>query len=93
VEVDSPKDFEVVNSSELPTILRLPTLNLQNPAFSLDVLRVSLACNVFLNHPQNLFGFVGEVAVHLLLRLEINKIYRNEKVKTNIRKLGLDKLD
>jgi hypothetical protein len=33
VEVDSPEDFEVVNSSEIPTILRLPTLNLQNPAF------------------------------------------------------------
>jgi hypothetical protein len=29
----SPEDFEVVNSSEIPTILRLPTLNLQNPAF------------------------------------------------------------
>jgi hypothetical protein len=32
VEVDSPEDFEVVNSSEIPTILRLSTLNLQNPA-------------------------------------------------------------
>jgi hypothetical protein len=32
VEVDSPEDFEVVNFSEIPTILRLPTLNLQNPA-------------------------------------------------------------
>jgi hypothetical protein len=33
VEVNSPEDFEVVNSSEIPTILSLPTLNLQNPAF------------------------------------------------------------
>jgi hypothetical protein len=32
VEVDSPEDFEVVNSSETPMILRLPTSNLQNPA-------------------------------------------------------------
>jgi hypothetical protein len=32
VEVDSLEDFEVVDSSEIPTILRLPTLNLQNPA-------------------------------------------------------------
>jgi hypothetical protein len=35
VEVDSPEDFEVVNSSEIPTILGLPTSNLQNPVFSL----------------------------------------------------------
>jgi hypothetical protein len=35
VEVDSPEDFELVNSSDTPMILRLPTLNLQNPAFSL----------------------------------------------------------
>jgi hypothetical protein len=53
MEVDSPEDFEVVNSSEIPTILRLPTLNLQNPNFELDVLRVSLACKVFMDHPQN----------------------------------------
>jgi hypothetical protein len=33
VEVDSPEDFEVVNSSEIPLILCLPTPNLQNPAF------------------------------------------------------------
>jgi hypothetical protein len=33
VEVNSPEDFEVVNTSEIPTILRLRTLNLQNPAF------------------------------------------------------------
>jgi hypothetical protein len=35
VEVDSPEDFEVVVSSEIPTILRLPTLNLQIQLFSL----------------------------------------------------------
>jgi hypothetical protein len=33
VEVDSPEGFEVVNSSEIPMILGLPTSNLQNPAF------------------------------------------------------------
>jgi hypothetical protein len=33
VEVDSLEDFEVVNSLETPMILRLPTSNLQNPAF------------------------------------------------------------
>jgi hypothetical protein len=33
VEVDSPEDFEVMNSSEIPSILCLPTPNLQNPAF------------------------------------------------------------
>jgi hypothetical protein len=33
VEVDSPEDFEVVISSKIPTILRLPTSNLQNPAY------------------------------------------------------------
>jgi hypothetical protein len=32
VEVDSFEDFEVVDSSEIPMILRLPTSNLQNPA-------------------------------------------------------------
>jgi hypothetical protein len=35
VEVNSPEDFEVVNSSEIPTILGLLTSNLQNPAFIL----------------------------------------------------------
>jgi hypothetical protein len=38
MEVDSPEDFEVVNSSEIPSILCLPTLNLQNLAFYPDVL-------------------------------------------------------
>jgi hypothetical protein len=33
VEVDSPEDFEMVNSSEIPSILCLPTSNLQNLAF------------------------------------------------------------
>jgi hypothetical protein len=31
--VDSSEDFEVVIFSEIPLILRLLTLNLQNPAF------------------------------------------------------------
>jgi hypothetical protein len=53
VEVDSLENFEVVNASEIPSIPCLPTLNLQNLAFKLDVPRVSLACKVFLDHPQN----------------------------------------
>jgi hypothetical protein len=42
---------------------------------------------------HKIIGFVGVVALHLLLGLAINKIYQNEKVKTNLRKLGLGKLD
>jgi hypothetical protein len=52
VEVDSPEDFKVVISSEIPIILHLPASSLQNPA-SLVVLRVSLASKVFLDRPQN----------------------------------------
>jgi hypothetical protein len=33
------------------------------------------------------------VAVHLLLGLAISKIYTKWKIKTNLRKLGLEKLD
>jgi hypothetical protein len=33
VEVNSPENFEVVNFLEIPSILCLPTSNLQNPAF------------------------------------------------------------
>jgi hypothetical protein len=92
VEVDSPEDFDVVNSSEIPTILPLLTSNLQNPAFYLVVLRVSLASKFFwIIH--KIIGFDGEVAVHFVLGLVINKIYKKRKVKTNLRKLGLDKLD
>jgi hypothetical protein len=42
---------------------------------------------------HKIIGFGGEVGVHLLLGLAINKIYKNKKVKSNLRKLGLDKLD
>jgi hypothetical protein len=51
------------------------------------VLHVSLVYKVFLDH--KIFGFVGEVAVHLLLGLAINKIYTKIKIRTNLRKLGL----
>jgi hypothetical protein len=53
VEIDSPEDFEVVISSEILMILRLPTSNLQNPASKLVVLCYSLDYKVFLDHPQN----------------------------------------
>jgi hypothetical protein len=93
VDVDSPEDFEVVDSSEIPSILCLPTSNLQNPSFQLDVLRVSLACKFFwIKH--KIIGFVGEVAVHLLLGLAINKICKNKSKnkskKTRVRETRLD---
>jgi hypothetical protein len=47
------RGFEVVDSLEIPSILCLLTSNLQNPAFLLDVLHISLAYKVFLDHPQN----------------------------------------
>jgi hypothetical protein len=72
-------------------ISRPQLLDLQIPAFHL-VLHVSLACKVFWIIHKTI-RFVGELAVHLLLGLAINKIYTKRKIKTNLRKLGLDKLD
>jgi hypothetical protein len=74
VEVDSPEDLEVVDSSKIPTILHLPTSNLQNPASYLVVWPIKFFWII-----HKIIGFVGEVAVHLLLGLAINKIYKNEK--------------
>jgi hypothetical protein len=78
VEVNSPEDLEVVDSLEVPTILRLPTSNLQNPALSL-LCFVSPSLVKFFSIMHKIIRFVGEVAVHLLLGLAINKIYKNEK--------------
>jgi hypothetical protein len=45
------------------------------------VLHVTFACKVFLDHPQKKFGFLGEVANHLWLGLEIKqKSKRKEKL-------------
>jgi hypothetical protein len=92
VEVDSPEDFEVVNSLEILTILHLSTLNLQNPAFKLDVLRVSLACKVFLDHPQN-YRVCWRGSRPSPVRVSDKQNIQKRKIKTNLRKLGLDRLD
>jgi hypothetical protein len=56
------------------------------------VLRVSLACKVFLDHPQN-YWVCWRGSRPSPLEFAINKIYKKRKIKTNLRKLGLDKLD
>jgi hypothetical protein len=49
------------------------------------VLHVTFACKIFLDHPQNICFFVGDVAIHLRLGLaNIDK----ERTK---RKLGFSK--
>jgi hypothetical protein len=48
------------------------------------VLHGTFTCKVFLDHPQNICFFVGDVAVHLQLGLAINK-------KRTKRKLGFSK--
>jgi hypothetical protein len=73
VEVDSPKDFEVVSSSEIPTILRLPTSNLQIQLFSLLCFAFPWPVKFFWTI-HKIIRFLGEVAVNLLLGLAINKI-------------------
>ena len=74
-EVAPPLDL-LVESLEVKTMNhRLRLLDLLVPT-SLIVLRVSFACKVFLDHPQN-FRFVGEAPVHLLLGV-------SEKKKKNI---------
>jgi hypothetical protein len=44
------------------------------------VLHVSFACEVFLDHPQKKFGFLGEVANHLRLGLVIKQKSKKEKL-------------
>jgi hypothetical protein len=73
-------------------ILRLLTLNLQSPAFYLDVLCVSLACKVFLDHPQN-YWICWRGSRPSPVRVSDKQSIQKQKVKTNIRNLGLDKLD
>jgi hypothetical protein len=73
IEVDLPLDLEVVIPLENSPVIQLRLLNLGFPILYL-VLRVSFACKVFLDHPQKSFGFLGEVANHLLLGLAKTKI-------------------
>jgi hypothetical protein len=49
------------------------------------VLHVTFACKIFLDHPQNICFFVGDVAVHLQLGLA------NITKKENKGKLGFSK--
>jgi hypothetical protein len=49
------------------------------------VLHVTFACKIFLDYPQNICFFVGDVAVHLRLGLVINKIYTKAKKKTRVK--------
>jgi hypothetical protein len=72
-EVDLLLILEVEFLLEIPT--RPPLLDL--------VLHVTFACKIFLDHPQNICFFVGNVVVHLQLGLAIDKIYAKAK-----RKLG-----
>jgi hypothetical protein len=55
------------------------------------VRRVSLACKVFLDHPQN-YWVCWRVSRPSPVRVS-DKQNMQKKVKTNLRKLGLDKLD
>jgi hypothetical protein len=55
------------------------------------VLCVSLAWKVFWII-YKIIGFVGEIAIHLLVGLAINEIYKKRKIKTNLTRLGLDKV-
>jgi hypothetical protein len=84
VEVDSPEDFAVVNASEIPSIFCLPTSNLQNLAFKLDVLHVSLACKVFLDHPQN-YLVCWRGSRPSPVRVSDKQNMQKQKVKTNLR--------
>jgi hypothetical protein len=82
----------VVIPSEILTILRLPTSNLQNPTSYLVVLHVSLACKVFLDHPQN-YRVCWRGSRLSPVRVSDKQKILKRKIKTNLRKLGLDKLD
>jgi hypothetical protein len=46
------------------------------------VLHVTFAYKIFLDHPQSICFFVGDVVVHLRLGLAINKMYTKAKKKT-----------
>jgi hypothetical protein len=56
------------------------------------VLRVSLACKVFLDHPQN-YQVCWRGNRPSPIRVSDKQNIQKQKVKTNLRKLGLDKLD
>jgi hypothetical protein len=56
------------------------------------VLCVSLACKVFLDHPQN-YWICWRGSRPSPVRVSDKQSIQKQKVKTNIRNLGLDKLD
>jgi hypothetical protein len=56
------------------------------------VLRVSLARKVFLDHPQN-YWVCWRGSQPSPVRVSDKQNMKKQKVKTNLRKLGLDKLD
>jgi hypothetical protein len=56
------------------------------------VLRVSLACKVFLDHPQN-YRVYWRGSHPSPVRVSDKQNIQKQKVKTNLRKLELDKLD
>jgi hypothetical protein len=47
------------------------------------LLHVIFACKIFLDHPQNICFFVGDVAVHLWLELAIKNIQKLKKLGFN----------
>jgi hypothetical protein len=66
-------------------VLSLGESNALRPSLLDIVLHVTFPCKIFLDHPQNICFFVGDVAVHLRLGLAIiNK-------KGTKRKLGFRK--
>jgi hypothetical protein len=56
------------------------------------VLRVSLVCKVFLDHPQNYWA-CWRGSRPSPVRVSDKQNIQKRKIKTNLRKLGLDKLD
>jgi hypothetical protein len=56
------------------------------------VLRVSLTCKVFLDHPQN-YRVCWRGSRPSPVRVSDKQNIKKWKIKTNLRKLGLDKLD
>jgi preprotein translocase subunit SecF len=56
------------------------------------VLCVSLVCHVFLDHPQN-YRVCWRGSRPSSVRVSEKQDIQKQKIKTNLRKLGLDKLD
>jgi hypothetical protein len=56
------------------------------------MLHVSLACKFFLDHPQN-YRVCWRGSRPSPIRVSDKQNKQKQKIKTNLRKLGLDKLD